>query len=190
MIINKIYIDENYEYVKDCYTELVDNSITHISITGNTTEELRLDLISLNHYKFIMEEFAKYYANLIDSVTGYIYTKLAAYDLGVLNYLVSSDGYSLLGFRASYEETYKGTITDKYLRLGYGIYSTLDINTNIDQLGFSLLESVDITSSTVYQDELIDDLLTVDIIKADSFVEAVKNANAIVYKYSTLRYDR
>lgn len=191
MIINKLYIEDNYSYITNSYIDLVNTSINYISNTGFTNNNIKEDLVSLNHYVVIINEFAKYYASLMDNVTILTQPYLAAYDeSSELNYLQSSDLLYLATLDSvSYSEVGDNIrIVDRYMRLSVSLVSDIEINTNISTSGVKLKYINNVDTQIILQDQSIDNSSLIDYDKASSFVDAVRNANNIIFKYLNTRY--
>lgn len=188
MIINRNYIDSNFEFLSLGYSEIVVKSLNYISITGYGNIDMQQDLISLDHYLNMMREYAKYYASLIDEVYNYNFVALVAEDLGILKYLVSDDSYILYALSPGYEYSTENTIVNQYVRLGSSLVKDVTINTNMITSGFLTEHNIDIDSVVTLQDTSIQNHSSLNLDKTNSFIRAVMNANEIVYKYSTSRY--
>jgi len=188
MIINKGYIDGSFEYISQGYIDLVMSSLNYASNTGFTNNNIKEDLISLNHYLFVINEFAKTYGKLIDDVSSELNGNLQAYDNGEVKNLVSSDGlFLLVAIASGYSKAIGSGITDKYIRASYLYIKEIVLNTNVRDSGF--LRSNSYLNSTV--EILQENNLTLEDFNQEQlqgYVDSVTNACEIVFKYNKTRY--
>lgn len=104
MTINKSSIDENYTYINTGYIDIVIASLAKMSATGFRDKNLSRDIMSLNHYLFVISEFDKYYEYLVHQLIDNKYIYLQAPDVDINSYLISSDNYFLISINPDLDD--------------------------------------------------------------------------------------